>query len=513
MAYVRKSYADITDSILSQITRGIVNEKHEFARDKAKYMLGYAGVKDILKVEGASKNAPVVFEKGKDYRLSNGMLEWARAGDRPDDRTPFFVSYAIDTSYVITDINPGSVTRTVVESVALEMDYLYAQMDQVYKSGFIDTATGKALDLVVSILGVNRKGAGYATGDVTFGRNTEPRTVEISKEAHVFDGRESYELKGVQVKTVKSVEGTLKGSKSSFALSPDYSLDKGTLTWVTGGKKPDPGSVFYVDYTAYEKIVIPLDMRVSTYSRKPGSARIYRTVREVTLNKSKDGRWEADVPVMAMTPGKEGNAFAGAITVMPKPPIGIEYVINKRDILNGTEEETDEELRERAKRALDTAGKATARSIKSAVQGVDGVTGEVIVIDQPDGVPGILQVIASGGEEKDILKAIEDTRSAGIRVEFKRPSIVPLDISLTIVVVEGIDHEGVKAKLEKDIRLYAGSLNIGDDVIISRIVKAALNIPGIRDAKDISVNGGGKNIDFRSDEKPELRSLEIRVEV
>jgi hypothetical protein len=68
----------------------------------------------------------------------------------------------------------------------------------------------------------------------------------------------------------------------------------------------------------------------------------------------------ADVPVVALASGRASNVFAGSLTVMAKPPVGVEYVINRRDILNGTDTETDEDLRERAKRALEMAGKATA---------------------------------------------------------------------------------------------------------------------------------------------------------
>jgi uncharacterized phage protein gp47/JayE len=215
---------------------------------------------------------------------------------------------------------------------------------------------------------------------------------------------------------------------------------------------------------------------------------------------------------MAMVAGKEGNIFAGSINVMPKPVVGIEYVINKRDIMNGTEVETDAELRDRAKRALEMAGKATLRSLKAAVQGVEGVTGEVVVIDQPDNIPGIVQIIASGGDDAEIKKVIDDTRSAGILVEFKRPSIIPLDIKLTIYVVEGIDKAEVRARVDKTVREYLGTLNIGDDVVVSQVVKAALNIPGVRDVRDVTANDSKENIDVRQDERGEFKTLEIYVE-
>src|SRR5574341_46447 len=192
--FVRKSYNEIIESVLSQITKGIVNEKHEYAANKTTYRLAHPDALEIVRIDGTAKGVPMVFHKDVDYRLSNDMVEWLNAGGKPDDHTPFFVNYKLNSPQLITDINPGSVIRTIAESVALEIDFLYAQMEQVYNAGFIDTATGKSLDLVVSILGMVRKSAEFAIGVVTFGRNNEPGEIDISRERHVEIGSDSYPL-------------------------------------------------------------------------------------------------------------------------------------------------------------------------------------------------------------------------------------------------------------------------------------------------------------------------------
>jgi hypothetical protein len=81
--------------------------------------------------------------------------------------------------------------------------------------------------------------------------------------------------------------------------------------------------------------------------------------------------------------------FAGTITVMPQPVAGVEYVINKADITNGVEVEEDSELRERARHALEFAGKATYSSLESAIRSIEGV-GSLLIEDMPDEVPGIV---------------------------------------------------------------------------------------------------------------------------
>lgn len=511
MTFVRKTYGEITESILSQITRGVVNEKFEYVAGRTAYKLEYPNPESIVKVEGTVNGSRFLFSKGIDLNLNGNAMEWLNE-KRPDNHTPFYVYYTINVPTGITDVNPGSVTRTIVESIALEMDYLYAQLNQVYNSAYIDTASGKALDLVVALLGITRKPAGYAIGEVAFGRNNEPGLAESPKEAFIAGDNASYELKNGMIKTIKSVQGESNGSKTTFLEGNDFKLLDGRIAWLPSGKHPNAGSAFYVDYSVYEKIVIPKDTVVSTYSRNPANVKTFRTIREATLVKNLEGRWEVDVPVVAMVPGKEGNVFLGSINMMPKPVPRIEYVINKRDILSGTEVESDVDLRERAKRALEKAGKATVRSLKSAVQGVEGVAGEVVVIDQPEGVSGIIQIIVSGGDPEDIKKVIEDTRSAGIHVEFKRPSIVPLDIKLMIAVVKGLDTNEIKGRVDTAVRNYLGTLNIGDDVLLSKIIESALSVTGVKDAKEVAINEKKENALIKEDEKGEYRVLEIFLE-
>jgi uncharacterized phage protein gp47/JayE len=509
MAFVRKSYSELTDSMLAQITRGVVNEKYEHAASRTKYRLSYPNIKGIVSVKGTLKGAPFEVRRDADYRLSGSVLEWLPAGEKPDAGSAFLVYYLIDVPLGITDVNPGSVTRTLVESIALEMDFLYAQVNQVYNSAFIDTAIGKSLDLVVSMLGVNRKPAGYAMGEVAFGRNKEPASVDVAGEKYLYDGKDRYELKNVMVKAIKKV--ALDDGSLAFKEGTDFCLADDKLMWLSKGRRPDAGAVLSIDYSLYEKVPIPINTKVSTYSRNPENIKTFRTVKEAVLMKNSDGKWETRVPVMAMVPGKAGSAPAGSVNVMPKPVPGIEYVINKTD-MRGTEAETDPELRDRAKRALEMAGKATLRSLKAAVQGVEGVSGDVVVIDQPDGIPGVIQIIASGGNDAEISKVIEETRSAGIRVEFKRPQPVWLDIEATLFLKEDMDKGEARGKADKAIRDYLGTLGIGDDVVISQIVKAILNVPGVRDVRNVTVNGLHDNIDIKQDERGETRSLEIYVE-
>ncbi|MBS7634393.1 baseplate J/gp47 family protein [Candidatus Bathyarchaeota archaeon] len=520
MAFVKKSYNEIRDAILAQITRGIVNEEHIHEIYRTRYKLDNTPVKSIVKVEGIMNGARHTFREGVDYKLSGDMLEWLPNGNKPDDKTPFYVNYIFGAPSGITDINPGSVTRTIVEAISREIEFLYEQLNKVYLAGFIDTASGSALDLVVSLLGISRKPPEHATGKVTFGRSTDPAEVQVNREAHFYDGKAIYELNSLPIKSIIKVEGPVSGSSYIFQRDIDYIVVNRGIEWLVEGKKPDYNTIFYVDYIAYEQIKIPAGSRVSTYSPTPQEAKVFVTTEERVLEKISEGVWEADVPVRALTPGTAGNVYAGMITVMPQPLMGVEYVINRGDILSGTEAESDEDLRARAKHALEVAGKATLTSLEAGVRGVEGVTC-VLIEDMPDGVPGIVKIVVDGGDEDEIKKVIEDIRAAGVRVEFLRPKPVYLDLSLTVVLGREVEPSEVEREIEGKVRGYISSLKIGEDVIYSRIIGAALSVNGVYDVGEVIIKAYRRdgemvtstkaNIEISSEERATARTINVLV--
>lgn len=78
----------------------------------------------------------------------------------------------------LTDTTEGSVVRTLVEAFSRELAVTYAQMDEVYRLGYVGTAHGAALDNVVALLGVERRRGGYLQGTVSFTR-AQPAPEEV----------------------------------------------------------------------------------------------------------------------------------------------------------------------------------------------------------------------------------------------------------------------------------------------------------------------------------------------
>lgn len=79
----------------------------------------------------------------------------------------------------LSNFNPGSIIRTLVEIVAFAIAELYALVAAVVKQGFLATATGFWLELKVREYGLTRKPAVTTRGVVVFGRRATTGNVTI----------------------------------------------------------------------------------------------------------------------------------------------------------------------------------------------------------------------------------------------------------------------------------------------------------------------------------------------
>jgi len=202
MNYTAEPYVALVDQLLTGLTGGEAREMHEFFPGSLGYGLGrpFSQVKaDTIKVLGQSDRAFTIFVPGRDWEytpqgkvvfLADPEDAMVPAADAlwPDEGSAFFVSYYHNDSSkaLVTDRNVGSITRTLAEAFCRELAVLEKQLELVYRSGFIDTAKGNALDQVVAILGLTRKGGDYAAGEVRLYRESAaPADIHIPANTRV----------------------------------------------------------------------------------------------------------------------------------------------------------------------------------------------------------------------------------------------------------------------------------------------------------------------------------------
>lgn len=425
MSFRRRPYPEVLDNLLTGILGGVTAESHPFPPSPAggppyRYALEKPPVGRVVSVYGSRNDQPVTFKADADYQLGadDQSLEWLPGAQLPDDGSLFHVNYLPRSAAgPLDDIVVGSVTRTLAEAIGLEIARLYAQLEAVYQSGFIDSATGRALDNVVALLGISRIRAGRFSGEVEFTR---------------ADGSH--------------------------------------------------GSIF-----------IPAGARVMTAD---GNVE-YATTGAVTLL---DGQKTARVTARDVEANPKG-LDAGALSVLAKPIAGIKAVTNPAPTGMSGSDETDVELRARAKHFLHGSERATLGALQEAVsrQGiqadvaetiVDGrQVGEVIVTPHAESLPPELR--------QRILTAIRDARPAGVYVDLKDTLAAPQKIGLKLRLstsgdLLAQDLRAAQETVRGKIREYLSGLAVQDPGSTNRLIGLVLSVPEIQDVAltAITVDGG-----------------------
>ncbi len=198
MTYRRRTYPEVLDNMLTALTRGVSAEPHPFPpEERDRHRLLKTPVQRVVSVHGSRGGQPHLFRADKDYSFTADALVWKEGAQLPDPGTLISVNYYPETALpVLTDIQTGSVVRTLIETAALEVARLDAQLEAVYQSGFVDTASGSALDKVVALLGLERIAPGRPAGDLSFSRvpgSVGNITIPAGTRAITVDGEIEYE--------------------------------------------------------------------------------------------------------------------------------------------------------------------------------------------------------------------------------------------------------------------------------------------------------------------------------
>jgi len=187
VSYSAEPYAQFVDDLLTGLTGGAVREQFVFLPEEAPYRLTAPGaiLPATVRVFGQVNGVYNSFRVKTDYLVGpDATIQWQARADGtpaadavwPDLGTPFFVNFEHQdpggAAPLLSDRNPGSITRLLAESFAREYAVLSRQLEAVYRAGFLDTATGRDLDQLAALVGVVRRRATFAAGSVVFSRSS-----------------------------------------------------------------------------------------------------------------------------------------------------------------------------------------------------------------------------------------------------------------------------------------------------------------------------------------------------
>lgn len=195
-----------------------------------------------------------------------------------------------------------------------------------------------------------------------------------------------------------------------------------------------------------------------------------------------------DVAIEAQEPGPEGNVEADTIVIMPTPPPGLGSVTitNPEPLKEGQVQESDAQLRERAKFRLERSGNATLNAIKFAVlEQVDGVLGVEVTDHSVDAsIPlGEVRVRYSGEADRlAVERVVNQTRAAGVLAQVG--AITRILIAGRFYVIPDTSGTDATAVFRASVVDAIQALGIGEPLSLRRLNALAYSIPGLADVAE-----------------------------
>ena len=229
------------------------------------------------------------------------------------------------------------------------------------------------------------------------------------------------------------------------------------------------GSVTFTTQSANTEI--PSGTRVTTVPDSDGNTIDFLTTEQAET--SNGVTTVTDVPIQAADVGQEFNIPANEIVRLAEPPIGVRGVDNPEATTGGEDREDNEELRTRAKQAVQSSSQGgTVDGIKGYIrQNVEGVgEGDIIVDEFTDPCPPFVDVIVDGGLDAEVGDAIDFSRPAGIRHNLVRPQVVQLGFDIDVL---GTDIG--TADVEDEVETFLLEQGIGEEFYEDELIRRIMN--------------------------------------
>ncbi|WP_336766818.1 baseplate J/gp47 family protein [Pantoea ananatis] len=201
------------------------------------------------------------------------------------------------------------------------------------------------------------------------------------------------------------------------------------------------------------------------------------------------------VTATCVTPGAVA-AMPGTVNQINTPTRGWLSVTNASAATVGSAAETDSELRIRQRQSVALPSLTPFAALDGAIANVTGVTRHKLYENDTgsqdaNGLPAhSVAAIVDGGDVNAIAQVIQSKKGQGVAtfgstsvtvpdawqnphiISFSRSSPVPVFVSITLKVFQGYTTQ-VGNDIKKAIADYINSLDIGDDLLLSRVYSPA----------------------------------------
>lgn len=288
-------------------------------------------------------------------------------------------------------------------------------------------------------------------------------------------------------------------------LAKSNSLQRKAATHATGT----------ITVTGTAGVTIPVGSIFSTESTSNIESIDFETTETAVIGE--DGT--VDIAIQCTEAGINGNVSVGTIIMKSSDlPDGINAVTNAKATVGGTDEEEDDDLRERIENVEQSKSVSYVGSVsdyKRWAESVDGV-GEAIVIPAQDnsGMVTIVLTDANGDPASDVLcQAVYDeiigvkedqsdrlTNINGNLLTVKAPETVEIAVSATLYLDNTVSLSEIKTAYLTALSEYLTATNSTGEVKYSKICSLLLAMDGVEDYSDVTLNEGTVNISLEKDE-------------
>lgn len=246
------------------------------------------------------------------------------------------------------------------------------------------------------------------------------------------------------------------------------------------GIERDPGVPATGDVnvtTITSQTTIPEGTEFGTMPDSSGEYSSFYTTEEMI---SPHGTREVVISVRAEDVGTSYNVGAGQIEYMPNPPTGVDAVTNVTPVDGGVNVESNDDLRERARNAVFlSSGGGTVLGVQGYIES-NTEARDVILDEYYNEQPPYVDVITDGGDEDEVIEAIERARPIGIEHNLIRPMSYTIGIS-TDVMGDPIREDRIREAIIDHINNLGIGNNVYRDKLAHIIFSSDVNVENVVD--------------------------------
>lgn len=188
-----------------------------------------------------------------------------------------------------------------------------------------------------------------------------------------------------------------------------------------------------------------------------------------------------DENAAAILVGTGGNVAANTIVNVVTGSLFDTFTVNNADrFAGGSDEESDESLRERCRTFPTTLRRGTLTALEYGAKTVAGVVSATADDSANDGTVNVYIADVDGGSnstlEANVATELENWRAAGIPVNVIGGELYNITIALSLTVRTGVDSAAIASDIKKAIVARINKLKIGESCSQALIQQAAMNV-------------------------------------